>query len=260
MNCKRSTAFFGFKVLTANIHKGFSPLNRRFVLPQLREALQQAAPDVVFLQEVIGHESKHCQQSHYEFLADRIWPEHAYGRNAVYTKGHHGNAMLSKFSITHRENHNISLGGLQQRGLLHCTLQLPHGKQLHTICVHLSLQESHRRRQLHMLCQVIASEVPANAPLIVAGDFNDWRQRAHSILAHEAGLQEVFVQGHGLAAQTFPARWPVLRLDRIYTRGLINQQPLPLAHQVWSHLSDHVPLAAQVEVETDQALSCKVQN
>lgn len=241
------------KVLTANIHKGFSPFNRRFVLPQLRDALHDIAPDLVFLQEVVGNHTKHwaCfsdypSTSHYEYLADRMWPEHAYGRNAIYTEGHHGNAVLSKFSIVHAENHNISLGRLQKRGLLHCVLQLPDQRQAHVICVHLSLQESQRREQLQLLCRLIEREVPGTEPLIVAGDFNDWRERAHAVLEREVGLHEVFVQAQLTAAKTFPARWPFLQLDRIYVRNVASHHPLALPRNPWSRLSDHIPLTAQV--------------
>ena len=40
---------FSFKVLTANIHKGFSPLNRSFMLHDLRDAVRKVSADVVFL-------------------------------------------------------------------------------------------------------------------------------------------------------------------------------------------------------------------
>ena len=61
----------------------------------------------------------------YEFLADSIWPQFAYGRNMVYPKGHHGNAVMSKFPIVHFQNHDVSLPGPEKRGLLHCVLQVP---------------------------------------------------------------------------------------------------------------------------------------
>jgi len=39
-------------VLTLNVHKGFTPFNRRFILPELREAVRATGADLVFLQEV----------------------------------------------------------------------------------------------------------------------------------------------------------------------------------------------------------------
>ncbi len=244
------------KVLTVNIHKGFSPLNRRFMLHTLRAAVRRVSADVVFLQEVQGAHHKHAnrlqnfpQAPHYEFLADRIWHQFAYGRNAVYDEGHHGNALLSKFPIAHFTNHNLSIAGPERRGLLHCQLQLPGRAQpLHALCVHLSLAEHHRRKQLALICQVIQRDIPADAPLIVAGDFNDWRCRAHHFLLHEAGLQEVFVSAYGRAATSFPARLPLLQLDRIYVRNVGFHAPIVLPKRPWSHLSDHVPLAATIDL------------
>jgi endonuclease/exonuclease/phosphatase family metal-dependent hydrolase len=184
---------------------------------------------------------------HYEFLADEIWPQFAYGRNATYPHGDHGNALLSKYPIVADRNHDASVGTHEARGLLHCTLQVP-GTALpvHAVCVHLGLKEGHRRRQLALLGQVIAEHVPAAAALIVAGDFNDWRDRASPLLLRSKGLHEVFVQAHGRSARTFPARWPLLRLDRIYVRNAHAHAPLKLPLRPWSRLSDHAPLAAEL--------------
>src|SRR3954466_11821129 len=93
---------FSLRVLTVNTHKGFTIFNRRFILPELREAVRAVSADVVFLQEVHGTHEHHARRfenwpplPQYEFLADRIWNDFAYGRNAVYPHGDHGNALLS---------------------------------------------------------------------------------------------------------------------------------------------------------------------
>ena len=247
---------FSLKVLTVNIHKGFTFFNRKFILHELREAVRTVGADVVFLQEVTGTHARHESRvanypltPHYEFLADSIWPQFAYGRNAVYTNGHHGNAVLSKFPIVSFENRDVSISGPERRGLLHCVLQVPgRDTHVHVICVHLGLAESHRLKQLHMLCDLIRTDIPASAPVIAAGDFNDWRRRAHSVLAHGANMHEVFVQANGKAARTFPARFPMLQLDRIYVRNAIGHAPVVLPLKPWSHLSDHAPLAAEIEL------------
>lgn len=247
---------FSLKVLTVNIHKGFTFFNRKFILPELREAVRSVGADVVFLQEVTGSHVKHQEKfdnypdtPHYEFLADSIWPQYAYGRNAVYTHGDHGNAIMSKFPIVRFENHDISISGPERRGLLHCELQIPgRNVHVHAICVHLSLTEAHRTQQMEMLCALVKKEVPLHAPLIVAGDFNDWRHRAGTQLAQGAALHDVFVQANGRPARTFPARLPLLQLDRIYVRNAIGHAPMVLPYKPWSHLSDHAPLAAEIEL------------
>jgi endonuclease/exonuclease/phosphatase family metal-dependent hydrolase len=243
-------------VMTVNIHKGFTSFNRRFILPELRDAVRKVGADVVFMQEVLGTHAEHekriadwPESPPYEFLADQIWPQYAYGRNMVYPKGHHGNALMSKFPIVQHQNHDVSLPGPEKRGLLHCILKVPgHASEVHAICVHLGLAESHRQQQLDLLCQITHSEVPADAPLIVAGDFNDWRRRANDILWNEAGLREIFLTAYGEPAKTFPSIFPILSLDRIYVRNCSVHLPVVLPRKPWSHLSDHAPLVAQIHL------------
>ena len=243
-------------VMTVNIHKGFTTFNRRYILPELRDAVRKVGADVVFMQEVLGMHDEHDKKiedwpdaGQYEFLADSIWPQFAYGRNMVYPKGHHGNAVMSKFPIVHYQNHDVSIAGPEKRGLLHCVLQVPDSPQpVHAICVHLGLAEAHRQQQLDLLCKITHTEVPAGAPLIVAGDFNDWRRRANDILWREAGLREIFLTAYGEPAKTFPAIFPVLSLDRIYVRNCSVHLPVVLPRRPWSHLSDHAPLVAEIRL------------
>lgn len=249
-------AGFSFRVMTVNTHKGFTFFNRKFMLHELRDAIRTVSADVVFLQEVQGAHAPHSARlpnwpkaPQYEFLADEIWPQFAYGRNSVYPDGHHGNAVLSKYPIVRFENRDVSIQGTEQRGLLHCVLQVPgRDLEIHAICVHLGLKEQHRRRQLDLLCDMIRSDVPSDAPLLIAGDFNDWRHRAGRVLDRCNGLREVFVQAHGRAARTFPARMPLLPLDRIYVRNARVHAPTVLPRRPWSHLSDHTPLAAEISL------------
>jgi endonuclease/exonuclease/phosphatase family metal-dependent hydrolase len=251
----QENAPLSLKILTVNAHKGFTFFNRRFILPELRDAVRAVAPDLVFLQEVLGAHEGHAARfdgwpatSQYEFLADSIWKDFAYGRNAVYPHGHHGNAVLSKFPIVHYENLDVSVGNHEKRGMLHCVIQPPGCTfKLHAICVHLGLQEGHRQQQLDLLCGRV-DDITAGEPVVIAGDFNDWRLRAHGKLSRCAGMNEVFVATQGVAARTFPARWPFLRLDRIYVRNTRRFRPLALATRPWTHLSDHAPLAAEVEL------------
>lgn len=251
--------------LTVNLHKGFAALNGRFVLPELRDELQQTHADIVFLQEVVGAHSTHSarqpawpQMPQYEYLADSIWSDYAYGRNAVYPDGHHGNALLSKFPIIENHNLDISFSKTEKRGLLFCKLFEPaSGTHLYTICVHLGLREKHRQRQLKLLCNLIDT-LPDEAPLIVAGDFNDWRLKANRFLAYNAGLVEVFSARNGRPAATFPARWPVLRLDRIYVKNLRLFQPDILTFRPWPHLSDHLPIAAALAFKPARSVTVEL--
>ena len=64
----------------------------------------------------------------------------------------------------------------------------------------------------------------------------------------EVGLREVFVTAYGESARTFPARFPILSLDRIFVRNASVHLPVVLPRKPWSHLSDHAPLAAEIHL------------
>lgn len=239
------------RLLTVNIHKVCNAFSRRFVLREMREVVRAVRRDLVFLQEVEGSAgSAHATAvaAQYEFLADQIWPDHAYGRNAVAEGQDHGNAVLSRLPVARGHHHDLSLSRAEPRGLLHCVLVRSAGPpELHVMCVHLGLSEAHRRHQLARLCETVRREVPVDAPLVVVGNLNDWRSRADAILG-PTGLKEVFRHAHGRHARTYPARLPLLRLDRIYVRGVAAYRPLPMPRRPWDQLSDHAPLAAEIEL------------
>jgi len=236
------------RIATFNIHKGVSSFNARLVLHEQRELIRKLHADLVFLQEVRGEHTRHRKLTlggQHEFLADSVWPDFAYGRNAVRSGGHHGNAILSKFPIVHWENIDISASKVEQRGLLHCEIAIPGWNQpLHCICVHLGLFAFWRRKQLQAINHRINSLVPESAPLILAGDFNDWGQSAGKILTEQQHLREVFEFAHGKHARSFPSLLPIFRLDRIYTRGFHVQHNQVHGGTSYAKVSDHAALSA----------------
>lgn len=235
------------RVLTLNAHQGFSALRRRNVLSDIRDELRTDGAHLVFLQEIGGFDGDEVSPHQYEVLADQMWPQHAYGRNAVTTGGHHGNALLSKYPIVQWQNVDVTVAGSEPRGILHCVLDVPRAPQLHAVCVHFGLREAHREQQVDALLDLIARAIPSDAPLVIAGDFNDWRERAHRRLLRNSPLEEIHARANGHPARTFPARWPLLRLDRIYVRNL-RHRPLHLQRRPWATLSDHAPLAGEVQL------------
>lgn len=238
---------------TYNIHKGLSHFNRRMVLHELRERLHELNSDILFLQEVQGDRLNGMRRQFYlptqpqhEFLAEKLWPHLAYGKNAVYEHGHHGNAILSRYPILSWDNLDVSAHRFESRGLLHCEIALPGVAQhLHCICVHFGLFKWGRGLQFSALAERVRQHVPDDAPLIIAGDFNDWRDHARRLLAHEIHLHEVFDASRGRLARSYPAGLPMLRMDRIYVRGF------DIRHSevhAWRKISDHVALCATLNL------------
>ena len=244
------------KVLTYNIHKGFNSTNRHFILHDIKESIRQVDADLVLLQEIHGEKniSKNRfddwpSNNQFEFLADEVWHHHAYAKNAIYKSGHHGNAILSKYPFIQWENIDVSLMQSASRSLLHGTIELTETRHhVHVICVHLGLFGMERQQQLARLVSRIDSHVPHDAPLVIAGDFNDWLGRAERHFTHDLDVHEVFKTTSGNYARTFPAWLPILSMDRIYTRGLDLVGCKRLHGDPWRKLSDHIPLMAEFKL------------
>ena len=74
------------------------------------------------------------------------------------------------------------------------------------------------------------------------GDFNEWRPRAKTIADLDAAL------GSAPLVRSFPARFPLLTLDRIWVRPRralidVRAQRSPLARVA----SDHLPVLARLD-------------
>jgi endonuclease/exonuclease/phosphatase family metal-dependent hydrolase len=62
-------------------------------------------------------------------------------------------------------------------------------------------------------------------------------------------LHEVFVKLTGAHALSFPTRYPLLRLDRLYVRALKPTSASVLHQSPWSFLSDHAPILAELDAD-----------
>lgn len=238
------------RVATYNIHKGVQGLGpaRRLEIHNLAHAVEQFDADIVCLQEVRSHHrklEKHFTRWPDLDQANYLTPEGyeaVYRTNAVTRHGEHGNALLSRWPVLGTQHADVSDHRFEQRGLLHVQL-LVHGVAVHVVVVHLGLHHAGRERQVQRLGQYIASTLPADAPLIVAGDFNDWGAQLLKPMAN-LGLSTF----DGIRLPTFPSRLPLLHLDRIFVRGLKPVSAYVPHGRVWARMSDHLPLIAELEL------------
>ena len=284
------------RVVSYNIHKGRS-LGGRDSLPELRLGLHGLQADILFLQEVQGrNEHRANLDAQHESLAAALHMQVAYGCNAVRQMTDHGNALLSRYPILSFENEDVSDHALEQRGLLHGQIDIE-GRRVHCFVVHLGLFAGSRMRQIQTMAQRIERLVSPQEPMLIAGDFNDWRNELAPLFVKQLGVYEVFThasQSSGdvprlrdsvrqirqvlrgeqpLTAlsrdrqlrqnqlsmsgaerlqpppKTFPAKFPMFRLDRIYQRGFAVKRAQVLRGKPWSLLSDHSPIVADLELE-----------
>lgn len=247
------------RVLSYNIHKGFNTTGFKFTLHAIREALRETGADIMLLQEVVGENKKLQEtisnwplQAQFEFLADTVWPHFSYGKNAVFTERHHGNAILSRFPIIMEENINISTNTREQRGLLHCEVALPElDDTLHVFNVHLDLFEKGRKQQFEKIVERAKSHVPPNTPFILGGDFNDWSESLHPMCVEHLGAYESHSAVHKTLAKSFPSFYPQLPLDRLYFKHLKIVSSTTLTARPWADLSDHLPLLVEFNIEEE---------
>lgn len=242
-------------LLSHNIHKGVSGLGptKRLQLHGLREALLGLQPDLIALQEVRLHHAGDARRFRHhgwpeEGQADYLAPDGytvAYRTNARMQGGEHGNALLSRWPLGRVHQHDVSDHRLEQRGFLHVEVPMADAPALHVLVLHLGLFHASRVRQVERLGRYLAAEVPDDAPLIVVGDFNDWREQLDPDL-RALGLSRA---GDG-RLRSFPARAPLFALDRAYLRGLRCTEVRVLHGAPWRRLSDHLPLLVHLEWDT----------
>jgi endonuclease/exonuclease/phosphatase family metal-dependent hydrolase len=262
------------KVATYNIHKGMTSVRAQPRVHALKQAIAAFDAQMIFLQEVQGRHDKHAMVYGNRKGSSKHWPEEAqheflagdshhvaYGLNAAYDHGHHGNALLSAFPIQHHSNQDVSDHAYEKRGILHCVVEAD-GEEVHCYVIHLGLFASSRGRQTEALVRAVCETAPPDAPVIIAGDFNDWRNELSDTLRRELGVIEVFDErrapGNRLGkmfrrgegeprqkpARTFPAALPCLPLDRIYVRGFTVETAQVMSGPKWAKLSDHAPVVA----------------
>jgi len=238
------------KVVTYNIHKGVRGIGpgRSLEIHNLGHAIARFGADLVCLQEVRKLHRREEQffahwpaQPQADFLAPEGYAA-VYRTNATTRHGEHGNAVLSRWPVLAHQHEDMSDHRFEQRGLLHVELNM-HGQRVHVLVVHLGLVRASRKRQLQQLSRYIAREISPLAPVLVAGDFNEWGALLEREL-HGVGL--VSWRQPGFA--TFPSRLPLLQLDHVFARGL---RPVGLEvprGSQWARMSDHLPLIAEFEL------------
>lgn len=239
------------RVATYNIHKGVQGLGptRRLEIHNLGQAVAQLDADIVCLQEVRKMNRREevyfpnwPKMGQAEFLAPSGYAS-VYRTNAITKDGEHGNALLSRWPVRDIKHLDVSDHRFEQRGLLHAQV-LFHGRAVHTVVVHLGLIAGSRVRQIYQLQQFIEREVPPHAPVIVAGDFNDWGDHIKRMLI-SFGMREY--EGDGKAL-TYPSRLPLAQLDHVYVRGLEPVSLMAPQGRLWWRMSDHLPLIAEFKL------------
>lgn len=230
-----------FKLLTYNVHRGQSAIRRRDICERVSRILDFSSAHAFCLQEVWQHEGFERHQLE-EHLCDMRWPHRVFARTANFRLGAQGNAVVSQLPVRQWSYLDISIEKREPRGILHVELELGGGAPDITIfCVHFGLLSSERRLQADQLRRFLEERIDRKAPVLIAGDFNDWRHSLGRFFEKELGVREV-------AGKTFPSFFPLLSLDRIYYRNCRLKNARIVRDRHCLALSDHLPVEAEFEV------------
>jgi len=239
------------RVATYNIHKGVQGLGpaRRLEIHNLALAVEMLDADIICLQEVrrvnrreAGYFARWPELPQADFLAPEGY-QAVYATNAFTRHGEHGNALLSRWPVVDWRHEDMSDHRFEQRGLLHAQVRVG-ALAVHVIVVHFGLIPASRLRQVEQVRRYIRREIAPDAPLLVAGDFNDWGTRVRRQL-----WQDALRAFEGPRTLTYPSRMPVVQLDHIYARGLVPTGLMAPRGRAWRRMSDHLPLIAEFRLD-----------
>ena len=232
------------RAVTYNIHKGRG-MDRRVQPERIARVLREIGADIVALQEVVNVPGEAPDMMQAQYLAAQLGLQCVMGPTRQYRGGPYGNALLTRLPVRASRTHNLSVTGREPRGCLRVDLELPGGRTLHVINIHLGTSFFERRHQIRtLMTPAILMAEDFSGPRIVLGDFNEWtRGLATRLLS--AHLHSADPRLHAARRRTYPGFIPVLHLDHIYydptlqlERVASDRSPLALV------ASDHVPLYA----------------
>lgn len=231
---------------TYNIHRCIGA-DGRYSPSRIALVLEEIDADLIGLQEVDSRLAAAGARDQLGYLAHRLGFNVAAGLNIVCDRGHYGNALLSRWPILESRLIDLSAAGREPRGGIDADVACPgaaNGEAVRVIVTHFGLRGWERRRQMASLLRHIGDgdgdgDDRGRRPLLLMGDFNEW-VRFGPVSRSLGGALRCDRQG-----ASFPARWPLLPLDRICARSLtLAQAPAPHVSETARVASDHLPVKA----------------
>jgi len=212
--------------------------------------LREVGADVVALQEVDHLHAGSPESNQATHIAARLGLRPISGPTVLREDGHYGNALLTRLPVLAVRRHDLSVPGREPRGALDVTLVCGTAR-LRVVATHFGLRAPERKAQARRVLEEIVGTGgrPGGAPddhhaTVLLGDFNVWHVFARSA----AWLAAHF--GPTPRPRTYPSRWPLFRIDRIWVRpatALLSARAhaSPLARLA----SDHLPVRGVLELE-----------
>ncbi|WP_373048935.1 endonuclease/exonuclease/phosphatase family protein [Vulgatibacter sp.] len=237
-------------VATYNIH-GCIGTDKRFDLGRVATVIEEIGADVVALQEVGDVRGRGPAGDYAAELGDRIGCSVIYQPTMLRGDRAYGNAIVSRLPVEGSRSYDLSVRRREPRGCLRADLRFGESP-VHVFGLHLGLARAEQREQAAMLLGAdIVRDAAVSWPLVVMGDFNFWFNGPIARTVRRSLIDAAVAAG--TPGPTYPARSPILRLDRIYVDDAW------AAESTWVHrseaarvASDHLPLVARLRLRREQ--------
>lgn len=235
---------FRLSLATWNVH-GFVGADGRRDAERVARVLHSLDADVVALQEVDAGPS--AEADAFETLGPALGFTAIPGPTLTRPDGRYGNLLLSRRPLRNVRRLDLSQPGLEPRGAIEATLEVD-GVPVRVFATHLGLARRERAVQARRLCDAL--DAPAGGPVeaglvVLLGDLNEWRRPLSR--TGLGGLVARFAQRS--RHRTFPARAPLLALDRVLVdRPEARLRTRVLGGRSVRSISDHLPVHAHVEL------------
>lgn len=240
------------RLLSYNIHKGIGGRDRKYDLERIHSVIESEAPDIICLQEVDRHVARSAHHNQPQLFVERFTPAaHLFQMNFRVRDGGYGNLLLSRWPIIAHHHVSLTLRRCKARGAQLAVIESPAG-MLQIVNWHLGLRERERHWQVRRLLEHHLFRAAGPVPVLIAGDYNDWRNTLWKGPFAIHGFRQVTSPVSRF--RSFPAYMPLGSLDKAFVRGGINIQHARISkHRPARDASDHLPLVIDFDLVTETA-------
>lgn len=240
-----SKATVHFRIASYNTHK-CRGIHGTISPDRVIRVIEELEMDILCLQEIVdakGGTGKFDQAHRIAEAFPKLYM--AFGKTRPLHGGRYGNMLLSRFPILEAHTHDITKSKREERGVLHCVIDVGQGLRINVFNVHFGTGYMERRRQIEVLVgEGILAKPDLSGPRIVIGDFNEWT-RGLTTKMLQASFLSHRPRRNLRSARTYPGVLPILSLDHCYY-----EPPLEMVGtNIWRSrraliASDHLPLIA----------------
>jgi len=234
-----------FRIASYNTHK-CRGIHGTISPDRVIGVIEELDMDILCLQEIVDAQGGTGKFDQANRIAKAFPKLHvAFGKTRPLHGGRYGNMLLSRFPIATWHTHDITKSRREERGVLHCVIDVGKGLKVNVFNVHLGTGYMERRRQIEVLIGSEVLEKPnLNGPRIVIGDFNEWT-RGLTTKMLQATFQSHRPRRNLRSARTYPGVLPLLSLDHCYYEAPLEME----GTEIWRSrkaliASDHLPLIA----------------